>query len=127
MPIFARRRLYRMLDDLTAHADQTKIGELRRHLDSENTDATLSAEAEISLLWAISNVARLEVGPEIAATGRRPDAYSENLFPSSAAIIEIRALSEHSFSGREAMAHRRKGVSVWLTIRRSGLQPNKQK
>lgn len=103
MPIFARRRLRSMLDDLSASLDAQKVKDLVGRLENRNTDAALGAEAELSMLWAVSRVADVTVEPDLLGTARRPDALSEKLFQSAPAIVEIRALSDDSFSGKEAM------------------------
>ena len=54
------------------------------------------------MLWAISREAHLEVEPALP-DGHRPDALSNDLFRSRPAVIEVRALSDESFSGKEAM------------------------
>lgn len=103
MPIFARRRLRSMLDDLSAHLNAEQEKHLLQRLENRNTDAALGAEAELSLLWAISRVAHLEVEPMLSGSNKRPDGFSKNLFSSTGAYIEIRAISDDSFSGQEAM------------------------
>lgn len=55
------------------------------------------------MLWAISRVAHLVVEPEFDKTTRRPDALSGNLFLSKPAVVEVRALFDDSFSGKEMM------------------------
>lgn len=92
-----------MLDDLSASLDARKVHDLLGRLENRNTDAALGAEAELAMLWAVSRVTDLTVEPDLSATARRPDAFSENLFVSAPAIVEVRALSDDSFSGKEAM------------------------
>ncbi len=103
MPIFARRRLKSMLDELTTHIDAAKAKDLLRRLEHIKTDDALAAEAELSMLWAISRVAHLTAEPKLPNSSRRPDALSDNLFASAAAVIEVRALSDDSFSGKKDM------------------------
>ena len=103
MPIFSRRRLQSMLVELSNHLDTRQKASIVTRIEHRNTKTALAAEAELSLLWAISRVAHLEVEPQIPNSSRRPDASSSDLFPSAPAIIEIRALSDDSFSGKEAM------------------------
>jgi len=91
-----------MLGDLYEHLDSDKAGELTSRLDHSDTKTALAAEAELGLLWAISRAAHLEVEPKLASSSKRPDACSRDLFWSSA-VIEIRALSDDSFSGKEMM------------------------
>lgn len=103
MPIFSRRRLKSMLLDASAYMDEVKVCDLASRLEDKSTKAALAAEAELAILWAAGRVAHLEVEPHPGGSSRRPDAYSRNLFPSGRAYIEVRALSDDSFSGREAM------------------------
>ncbi len=103
MPIFARRRLRSMLDDLSASLDAHQVHALLGRLEHRDTKAALSAEAELAMLWAVSRVADVTVEPDLPDTARRPDAFSESLFVSAPAIVEVRALSDDSFSGKKAM------------------------
>jgi hypothetical protein len=103
MPIFARRQLNLMLNELSESIGLSKCSELLNLLESVNTIEALAAEAELSILWAVSKVADITVEPALPNSSRRPDAFSKNLFAPSNAVIEIRALSDDNFSGREAM------------------------
>jgi hypothetical protein len=102
MPIFSQRRLQLMLAELSSLLDAAKYNDLKASLEHSNTKTALAAEAELAMLWAISRVAHLEPGPTLA-DGRKPDGLSNDLFASQPAIVEIRALSDDSFSGKEAM------------------------
>lgn len=102
MPIFSHRRLCLMLAELSALLDAAKHEDLRVRLAHVDTKTALAAEAELSALWAISQVAHLDPEP-LLGDGRRPDALSNDLFRSGPAVIEVRALSDDSFSGKEAM------------------------
>ena len=103
MPIFAWRRLRSMLEELSAHSGSKKAAELRKRIESRNTDQALAGEAELSMLWALSRVANLTVEPTLPNSTRRPDAMSPDLFPSGPVIVEVRALSDDSFSGKKVM------------------------
>lgn len=92
-----------MLDELGHRLDAAKRHDLLKRLEMKDTNTALAAEAELSLLSAISRVARLKVEPKLSGSSRRPDCFSPDLFPSGAALVEIRALSDDNFSGREAM------------------------
>ena len=74
-----------------------------KRLDHRDTQNSLGAEVELALLWAMSQVADLEVEPEIDGSSKRPDAYSRSLFSSLPAVIEITSLSDDSFSGKDIM------------------------
>lgn len=120
MPIFARRRLQSMLDELANYMDAGKCTDLLHRLEHKNTNSALAAEAELSMLWAISREAHLVVEPKLPASSRRPDAFSNDLFASASSVIEIRALSDDNFSGLEAMnrtANIIAGFADWLRKR----------
>ena len=91
-----------MLDELREYLHAGKLMDVRRRLDHKDTKTALAAEAEISVLWAISGVAHMQPEP-ILPDGRKPDAVSKDLFLSAPSVIEVTALSDHSFSGQEAM------------------------
>ncbi len=102
MPIFARRRLQAMLDDLGPRLTAGKAKDLLKRVDNrKRTDQVLSAEFELGLLWAIAQVAQLTVEPKLPDA--EPDALSNDLFASGPAIIEITALSDDTFSGKADM------------------------
>ncbi|SFM04134.1 hypothetical protein SAMN03159423_5011 [Bradyrhizobium sp. NFR13] len=103
MPVFARRRLQAMLVDLAALTSKEKCHDLLRRLEHKNAKDALAAEVELSLLWAISKVAHLEIDPELPNTASRPDALSNNIFLNAPAIIEITAISDDAFSGKTDM------------------------
>lgn len=103
MPIFGKRRLCLMLTELSEHLDSDKYRDLSNRLEHTNTNTALAAEAELLVLWGISKVAHLNPEPELPNSTRKPDAGSDDFFTSGPAIIEIRALSDDSFSGKEAM------------------------
>ncbi len=103
MPVFARRRLKAMLDDLSEYLDSSKRTDLVARLEHRDTKVALAGEAELAMLWAIAQVAQLTVEPELPNSTLRPEASSDDLFLSQKAVIEVRALSDDSFSGQEAM------------------------
>ena len=103
MPIFSRRRLHSMLTELSILVPASKANDLIARLEHVDTDAALGAEAELSMLWAISQVAHLVVEPTLPDSNRVPDAWSDNLIGTASAAIEIAALSDDSFSGNNAM------------------------
>ncbi|MBX3491041.1 hypothetical protein [Parvibaculum sp.] len=94
-----------MADDLLTQIAPAKLNALVALLDNKRPKAALAAEAELSLLWAISRVAHIEVEPKLPNSSHRPDVFSRDLFVSTNCVVEIRALSDDSFSGQEAMDH----------------------
>jgi hypothetical protein len=104
MPLFARRRLQLMLDELAGVLDAQKAKDLLRRLESDDrVEQVLPAEMELALLWALSKLGDLEVEPEWWGNGRRPDAYTEALVQGQPTIIEIAACSDGDISGENAM------------------------
>lgn len=103
MPVFARRRLQKMLDDLGPLLSEVKAKDLLARLEHKQAKDALAAEVELGLLWCIQQVADLEIDPVLKTSKSRPDAFSKNLFGSGPAVIEITALSDDSFSGKTDM------------------------
>src|SRR6185369_11908535 len=102
MPVFTRRRLQRMLDELGPQLTPAKARDLLVRLEHQSTRDALAAEIELGLLWAIGQVAHLRIEPRFAGPSR-PDALSNDLFPSAATAVEITALSDDTFSGKPEM------------------------
>lgn len=103
MPVYARRRLQAMLDDLAPLLTVEKAADLLARLEHKNSKDALAAEVELSLLWSIQQVADLEIDPVLANSSSRPDAFTRTLFPHGPALIEIRAVSDDTFSGKDLM------------------------
>jgi hypothetical protein len=103
MPIFARRRLQTMLNDLGPRLTAANASDLLARLEHKVTQSALAAEFELALLWGIGRVADLQVTPAFPESQKRPDALSADLFGSGAAVIEITALSDDTFSGQADM------------------------
>lgn len=51
MPIFTRRRLQAMLNDLAPCLDEAKGKDLLRRLENKRVEQALPAEMELALLW----------------------------------------------------------------------------
>jgi hypothetical protein len=103
MPIFARRRLQNMLGGVGPKMDAAMLGDLIKRLENVDTSSALAAEAELGLLWAISNVTDTEPHPVLPGTKKVPEAFCAKLFPSGPAYIEITAISDDTFSDRDKM------------------------
>lgn len=103
MPVFSRRRLQAMLDDLSDLLNRGKAADLIARLRSKRTGQTLAAEIELGLTWAIRQVSEVEIEPDLDGTSARLDTLAMDLFPSSPAVVEITAISDDSFSGRDDM------------------------
>jgi hypothetical protein len=103
MPIFARRGLQKMLNDLAPRLTAANASDILARLEHSNTQSALAAEFELALLWAIGRVADLRIAPEFPDSTKRPNALSSDLFVSGPAVIEIIALSDDTFSGQADM------------------------
>ena len=103
MPFFARRRLRSMLQELSQFVPDEKRRALAKCIDSKNSRIALSHETELAFLWALTRVVQAEIEPQFSETTRRPDALASTLFPSAPAVIEVRAISDDNFSGKEHM------------------------
>jgi hypothetical protein len=103
MPIFTRRRLQAMVNDLQSHLTPGKCNDLLQHLENKRADQALPAEIELALLWALVQVGPTEVEPEWFSYARLPDGYSEALFPGKPAVIEIAALSDAKLAHEDEM------------------------
>lgn len=108
-----------MLTELSSFLDFAKFEDIKARLAHTDTKTALAAEGELSILWAISRVAHFEAEPALP-DGHRPDALSNDLFRSGPAVIEIRALSDESFSGREAMDRTANIVAAYADRLRKG-------
>jgi hypothetical protein len=103
MPIFARRRLQAMLNDLAPHLTDAKASDFLARLEHKRTQDALAAEVELGLLWGIGQVADIVIDPELPNSTSRPDASSTNLFARAPVVVEITAISDDSFSGQSDM------------------------
>jgi len=103
MPLFARRRLQHMLDDLSVHLSGEKGRDLLNRLEDKRVEQALPAEMELALLWALSGLGDLDVEPEWWGDDCRPDAYTEALIPNVPVAIEIAAPNDNAISGEAAM------------------------
>ena len=101
MPIFGRRQLQQMLDDLGPWLDCGKAKDLLNRLENERPNQSLPAEYELSISWAVSKIATLEI--DRPAGSRTPDIYSPDLLASGPVIADIAALDDFTLSGSDAM------------------------
>jgi hypothetical protein len=92
-----------MLDELGPLLPQSKVADLLSRLDHVNTSNALSAEAELTLMWALRQVSHVVIEPTLPGTKSCIDAVAHHLLPSRSAAVEITAISDDGFSGREDM------------------------
>lgn len=102
MPIFSRRRLQAMLNDLTLLVDAHKLNDLKARLENKRTSQAVPAEFELGVLWTLSTMGELEVEPDWYGA-RCPDAYTECLFEGRPCAVEITAISDARLSQEEDM------------------------
>ncbi len=102
MPVFSRRRLQKMMDDLRPLLDITKANDILARLSDPRPEQALGAEMELGLLWGIQQVADVKIEPVLPNSPSRPDALSTGLFYNPS-YIEITTLSEGKLSGDEDM------------------------
>jgi hypothetical protein len=103
MPIFSRRRIQSMLDDMRPVLAAKKVNDLIQRLsDAKRPEQVIGAEMELSLLWGIRQVARLEVDPALPNSTRVPEAYSEDFF-GAPSYIEVTTVSDGKLAGEAHM------------------------
>lgn len=103
MPLFTRRRLQSMLTELDPFLERGKATDLVNRLNNKRILQALPAEAEVSILWALSKLGDFENEPYWWGDNHRPEAYTENLIPNQPAVIEVLAMHDASISGEEDM------------------------
>lgn len=101
MPIFGRRQLQRMLHELGPWLDRGKAKDLLNRLESEKPNQALPAEYELSISWAVSKIATLEI--DRPAGTRTPDIYSPDLLASGPLIADVAAVDDLTLSGTDTM------------------------
>jgi len=91
-----------MLDELRPVLHATKANDILGRLSDPRPEQALGAEMELGLLWAIKQVADVEIEPVLPHSSRRPEALSNGLFD-RLSYIEISTLSDGKLSGEEDM------------------------
>lgn len=97
MPIFSRRRIQQMLDDLIGVAAPAQfIG----RLNDKRFENALPAEAELALVWAASRLGGFESEPKwYSPEGRLPEGISTALFPGHDTVFDVKAVSDRALPG----------------------------
>lgn len=101
MPIFGRRNLQHMLNELGPHLTRAKAVDLLKRVENKDPDQALPGEYELALAWAVSKIADIEIDRPCGS--RTPDIYSPNLLKSGPVVAEVAALSDDPFSGESLM------------------------
>ena len=113
MPIFSRRRLQAMLDDLRPLLlEKKKVNDLLSRLKNKKSEQVLGAEMELALLWGIKQVADIEIEPILPNSARKPEAYTEGLFDTPS-YIEITTLSDGGLSGEKEMSRAAQTITTF--------------
>lgn len=103
MPIFSRRRIQAMLDDVRPLLREKKASDLTGRLsDRKRPKQAIGGEMELGLLWGMKQIARLEVEPQIPNSTRLLEAYSEDFF-GTPSYIEVTTISDGKLSGETDM------------------------
>lgn len=105
MPIFGRRQLQRMFDELGPWLTPDKAKDLLKRMENVAPNQALPAEYELGLSWAVSNLASLEIDKPMAK--RRPDIYSPDLLSSGPLVADVAAVDDVSLSGIATMRRAR--------------------
>jgi hypothetical protein len=103
VPIFSRRRLQAMIDDLAPYLDDRKARDIIGRLENKRVEQCLPAEMELGLIWAVSQLGPVDIEPYWWADGKAPDLVTEALFPGVDAVIEVLSVDDNSLSGEDAM------------------------
>jgi hypothetical protein len=101
MPIFGRRKLQLMLDELAQHLTASKSTDLLKRLEHKEADQAIPAEYELALTWGVSKVAHLQI--ERPFGNRAPDIYSEDLLRSAPVAVDVAAISDDSLGDESVM------------------------
>lgn len=111
MPIFGRRRIQAMLNDLAPMLADEKIADLINRIDNKGIDQALPGEMELGLIWAISQIGPVEVEPHWYGISGLPDAFSEYLIPGHETAVEITALSDAALPADQGMRNASRKLS----------------
>jgi hypothetical protein len=101
MPIFGRRQLQQIFNELGPWLVRSKATDLLKRLENVSPDQAIPAEFELALDWAVTKMAQLEIDHPMG--NRTPDIYSADLLPSGPVSIDIAAISDVLLSGEAFM------------------------
>jgi hypothetical protein len=101
VPIFGRRKLQHMINELGPYLTRSKAVDLLKRIENKDPDQALPAEYELALAWAVSKIADIEI--DRSCGSRTPDIFSRNLLKSGPLVAEVAALSDDPFSGESLM------------------------
>jgi len=118
MPIFGRRQLQRMLDELGPWLTVGKAKDLLKRLDSREPNQALPAEYELGITWAVSKIAMLEIDRSMG--NRTPDIYSPDLLKGGPLFADVAAIDDVSLSGIATMRRARNIINSTCSEIRKG-------
>ena len=101
MPIFGRRQLQQMLDELGPWLNRSKAKDLLNRLENVRPNQSLPAEYELSITWAVSKIASLEI--DRPAGSRTPDIYSPDLLRGGPVVADVATIDDSTVSGSGLM------------------------
>lgn len=111
MPIFGRRRIQKMLNDLSPVLAEEKVADLINRIENKEIDQSLPGEMELGLIWAISQIGPAEIEPHWYGISGLPDAFSEHLIPGHETIVEVTALSDAALPADQGMRNASRKIS----------------
>lgn len=114
MPIFTRRQLQQMLNELGPWLVRSKATDLLKRLENGSPDQAIPAEFELALSWALTKSAQLEIDRPMG--NRTPDIYSPDLFSSAPLSVES-PLSRMPFSLVRPLCAERPRSSIGLATK----------
>jgi hypothetical protein len=101
MPIFVRRKLQLMIDEIAPYLVRAKGVDLLKRVEHQDPNQSLPAEYELALAWGVSKVADLEIERKFGT--RAPDIYSTDLLSGGPAAIEVTAVSNDALGDESVM------------------------
>ena len=110
MPIFGRRQIQQMLNELGPWLVPGKATDLLKRLENVGPNQAIPAEFELALSWAVAKTAQLEIDRPMG--NRTPDIYSPDLLPSAPVSIDVRAISDAFLSGQALMRRAAKIINL---------------
>lgn len=123
MPIFSRRRIQSMLDDLSPFLTSEKENDIVKRINSKRVDQSLPAEAELAFTWALAQIGAIEIEPTWCAQERKLDIFTRDFIPGHDTVIDVAAYSDDSVSGRSSMINVANKLKHFTNKIKSGVGP----
>lgn len=101
MPLFSRRTIQRMLNDLSG---VVKASHFIGRLNDKRFENAVPAEAELGLVWATFQLGGFESEPDwFSPKGKRPEGVSSSLMPGHQTVFDVKAISDRVMPGNVGM------------------------